>query len=212
RPSLRLAALACFLAVGPLRSSATAQNAPAADPMNVLFIAIDDLRPELGAYGAAGIHTPNIDRLAAEGLVFLRHYAQVPTCGASRYAMLTGQRPTSNAHLSNEALVNLLPKEETQRPESWVHLFRRAGYHTAAIGTISHYPDGRVYTYGGEGEGNLEMPFSWDEVEGPIGKWGTAWNAFFAYADGSNRNQEREVRPPFEMADVPDTGYPDGLT
>jgi arylsulfatase A-like enzyme len=178
--------------------------------MNVLFIAIDDLRPEVGVYGAAGIHTPNLDQLAADGLVFLRHYVQVPTCGASRYSMFTGQRPTSAAELSNEAFVNLLPKQEGERPESFAHLFRRNGYHTAAIGKISHYPDGRVYTYSGEGEGSLEMPFSWDEVQGPIGRWGTAWNAFFGYADGSSR-QSSSTRPAYEMAEVPDTGYPDGL-
>lgn len=206
-------ALGCALTALASPGSAASQVAPdpAAERMNVLFIAVDDLRPELGAYGVPGIHTPNLDRLAAEGLVFLRHYVQVPTCGASRYSMLTGQRPTSSAHLSNEAFVSLLPKQEVDRPESFAHLFRRSGYYTASIGKISHYPDGRVYTYGGEGAGNLEMPFSWNEVEGPVGRWGTAWNAFFGYADGSSRNSEGAARPPLEMADVPDTGYPDGL-
>ena len=166
-----------LLASALLPAVAAAQEPPRAP--NVLFIAVDDLRPEIGAYGATQIRTPNLDRLAADGVVFLRHYVQVPTCGASRYAMLTGQRPTSAAHLSNEAFVNLLPREEEERPESFAHLFRRAGYHTAAIGKISHYPDGRVLSYAGEGDGRLEMPFSWDEVQGPIGRWGTAWTAFF---------------------------------
>lgn len=202
-----IAALAALLAA----TAAAPAAAQAAPPPNILFIAVDDLRPELGAYGSTQIHTPNLDQLAAEGLVFLRHYVQVPTCGASRYSMLTGLRPASAAHLSNEAFVNLLPRTEGERPESFPHLFRRAGYHTAAIGKISHYPDGRVYTYAGEGDGRLEMPFSWDEVEGPIGKWGTAWNAFFGYADGTNRNSGRELSPPYERADVPDDAYPDGL-
>jgi arylsulfatase A-like enzyme len=179
--------------------------------MNVLFIAVDDLRPELGAYGDAVARTPNLDRLAAGGMLFQRHYAQVPTCGASRYALLTGQRPVTPEHLSNEVFVKLLPRVEHPRPESFAHLFRRNGYHTASIGKISHYPDGRVYTYGGKGTGELEMPFSWNEVEGPVGKWGTAWNAFFGYADGSSRNASPGNRPAWEVADVPDTGYPDGL-
>ena len=181
------------------------------DRMNVLFIAVDDLRPDLGAYGSAEAKTPNLDRLAAGGVRFERQYVQVPTCGASRFAMMTGRYPTTPAHLGNEAFVRLLPREERSEPESWAHLFRRNGYHTVAIGKVSHYPDGRVYSYTGEGEGQREMPFSWNEVSGPTGKWGTAWNAFFGYADGSSRTTRQGNRPAFEVADVPDTGYPDGV-
>ena len=61
--------------------------------MNVLFIAVDDLRPELGCYGVEYAPSPNIDRLARRGMVFRNHFVQVPTCGASRYAMLTGRSP-----------------------------------------------------------------------------------------------------------------------
>lgn len=52
---------------------------------NILFIAIDDLRPELGCYGNSYIQSPNIDRLAETGAVFTSHFVSVPTCGASRY-------------------------------------------------------------------------------------------------------------------------------
>lgn len=211
RPVAWLTALAAM--AGPVAPAGAAAQISADPPtgMNVLFIAVDDLRPEIGAYGDSHAQTPNLDRLAAEGVLFRRHYVQVPTCGASRFALLTGEYPRTREHLSNEAFVKLLPREERERPESFAHLFRRGGYHTAAIGKISHYPDGRVYTYAGEGDGRREMPFSWTEVHGPVGKWGTAWNAFFGYADGSNRNEDRGAKPPFEAADVPDTGYPDGL-
>ena len=57
---------------------------------NVLFICVDDLRPDLGCYGNTLIKSPNIDKLASQGCVFTNAYAQVPTCGASRYSMLTG--------------------------------------------------------------------------------------------------------------------------
>ncbi len=180
-------------------------------PLNVLFIAIDDLRPQLGAYGENIMVTPHLDQLAAESRLFERHYVQVPTCGASRYAMLTGLRPTTPDHLSNQAIRILLPREELPRPESFVHLFRRNGYHTTAIGKIGHYVDGRLYSYEGEGDGAPEMPFSWDEHLMPYEKWGTAWNSFFAYADGSNRNMNRGHYPAYERVDVPDTAYPDGL-
>lgn len=186
-----------------------AQDEPS--PPNVLFIAIDDLRPQLGASGLEYMVTPSLDRLAAEGRNFTRHYVQAPTCGASRYAMLTGTRPHLPEHLNNNAFQNLMAREETEMPESVAHLFRQNGYHTVAIGKISHYPDSKLYTYEGEGDGSAEMPFSWDEATGPVGKWGTAWNAFFGYSDGSNRNMERGAYPAYERAAVPDTSLPDGL-
>ncbi len=206
----RLSFYIFFLAAIYTLPSCRQQNAPA--PPNILFIAVDDLRPELGAYGASWIKTPNLDRLAAEGRLFTHHFAQVPTCGASRYALLTGTRPHLPEHLGNQALADLLPRQEQKTPESFAHVFKRNGYYTASIGKISHMPDGRLYTYEGEGNGALEMPFSWDEVWGPTGKWNTGWNAFFGYADGSNRNLARGAFPAFEAAAVPDTSYPDGLT
>ena len=63
---------------------------------NVLFIAIDDLRPQLGCYGFEQMQTPNIDRLASQGVVFERAYCMVPTCGASRASLMTGIRPSRN--------------------------------------------------------------------------------------------------------------------
>ncbi|MFL2943204.1 MAG: sulfatase-like hydrolase/transferase, partial [Limisphaerales bacterium] len=58
---------------------------------NVLLICVDDLRPELKCFGVDYIHSPNIDALAARGRAFHRHYVQAPTCGASRYTLLTGR-------------------------------------------------------------------------------------------------------------------------
>ena len=55
------------------------------------------------------------------------------------------------------------------------------------------------------------MPFSWDERLMPYAKWGTAWNSFFGYSDGTNRNMDRGAYPPYEQADVPDEALPDGL-
>ncbi|MGB7326066.1 MAG: sulfatase-like hydrolase/transferase, partial [Rubripirellula sp.] len=62
-------------------------SATAEDRLNVLMIAVDDLRPELACYGAPSIHSPNIDRLASQGVRFDRAYCQVAVCGASRASL-----------------------------------------------------------------------------------------------------------------------------
>lgn len=179
---------------------------------NILFIAIDDLRPELGCYGNEYIKSPNIDRLAETAAVFTNHFVQVPTCGASRYSLLTGMLPKTKEHLGNHACEKFIAgKPETETPETFIHHLRRNGYYTVGIGKISHYPEGLLYGYTDSVGTEYELPHSWDEMLLNPGKWGTGWNAFFGYADGENRQSMNRQVKPYEMADVPDTGYPDGL-
>ncbi len=75
---------------------ATAQHKTVAStgkkPLNVVFIAVDDLRPELNCYGAKHIISPHIDKLAANGMVFQRTYCQQAVCSPSRTSLLTGLR------------------------------------------------------------------------------------------------------------------------
>ncbi len=179
---------------------------------NVLFICIDDLRPDLGCYGNEIIHSPNIDKLAGAGTVFTNHFVSVPTCGASRYSMLTGMLPRQRGHIGNEAFRDFISgKPETEVPETFVHHLRRNGYYTVGIGKISHYVDGLLYGYTEPTGTEYELPHSWNEMLLDPGKWGTGWNAFFGYADGTNRQgMNRQVKP-YEMADVDDMGYPDGI-
>lgn len=185
-------------------------------PLNVLFIAVDDLRPQAGSYGETYMHTPNLDRLAETGVSFMNHFVQAPTCGASRYSMLTGQRPRPSRPASyGNGAFELLPQTKPDHAVSLPHQFRRNGYRTVSIGKISHSPDGRQHektTDEGatdDPQAAPEMPFAWDDVYGPRGQWDTAWRAFFAYA--GEKSRVRGLTPAVEAADVDDRGYPDGL-
>ncbi len=180
---------------------------------NVLFICVDDLRSELRCYGHNYIHSPNLDKLASEGCLFTHHYAQAPTCGASRLSLLTGMLPRSAGHINDSAIETTLSGQpEKEMPETFIHHLRRNGYYTVGIGKISHHPDGLIYDYTDSVSTEMELPYSWNEMLLNSGKWGTGWNAFFGYADGSNRQGKHNKVKPYEKGDVDDDGYPDGLT
>ena len=185
---------------------------------NVLFISVDDLRPQLGCYGRPETISPNLNRLASEGVIFTNHFVQCPACAPSRYSLLTGQRPhRSRLESYTMQAFDLIPQKYEGRPVSLPHQFKLNGYRTVSVGKISHSPDGRkrgpsiietdAYDAGDTGE--PELPFGWDEVYTPYGQWKTAWGAFFAYAGGKTRIPGKT--PSTEAANVPDTGYPDGL-
>ena len=112
--------------------------APAAP--NVLFIAVDDLRPQLGAYGKGFMHTPSLDALAARGVLFERAYCMVPTCGASRAALMTGLRP------SPTRFVNYLTWAERDAPGATTinSQFKNNGYTTISLGKVFHHPEDNV--------------------------------------------------------------------
>ncbi|MEL0099208.1 MAG: sulfatase, partial [Opitutae bacterium] len=105
---------------------------------NVLFLAVDDLRPELGAYGSQ-IKTPNMDRLASKGMIFERAYCQQAVCGASRLSIMSGIYPT-------------LSREQTYHVENWRkrhpnlitlnQYFKEQGYQTIGLGKIYHGDSG----------------------------------------------------------------------
>ena len=110
-------------------------------PPNVLFIAIDDLRPELGCYGAEHIKSPNIDRLAADGVRFDRALLSTgalrPFLGAS---VLTGLRPNSSQIHANHKWFRASYPELATLPQH----FKKNGYHAQSFGKIFHgvFPEG----------------------------------------------------------------------
>ncbi|MEY3608264.1 MAG: hypothetical protein RLZZ447_1052, partial [Verrucomicrobiota bacterium] len=136
---MRLAAL-CLSLLALLPPSARAA-APAPERINVVFILADDLGwAELGSYGQKKIPTPHLDRLAAEGMRFTRHYSGAPVCAPSRCVLMTG-RHLGRAEIRGNRQAKLSdPRwEEGQHPLSAeavtiAQVFQQAGYATGAMG------------------------------------------------------------------------------
>lgn len=182
----------------------TAANAGSEKP-NVLLICIDDLRPELNCYGKSYIVSPNIDRLASRGRLFRSHYVQAPTCGASRYTLLTGRYGGTD----NGALFKRAKNIATTTPSmpAW---FRQHGYTTVSVGKVSHHPGGR----GGkdwDDPAQPEMPGSWDRHLLPAGAWQHPRGWMHGLANGEIRRNAKDMDV-FQAIDGPDSIYPDGIS
>jgi iduronate 2-sulfatase len=158
---------------------------------NVLFIAVDDLRPQLGCYGHKQMISPNIDRLASGGVTFLRSYCQVPVCGASRASLLTGVRPTQDRFLGYDTWA------EKDRPGalSIAKHFRNNGYHTVSNGKIFHH--------------RTDCLDSWSEDPWrPKGPWR---NYMLEESRKLETKNAPKRGPAYESADVADNAYFDGM-
>lgn len=108
-------------------------------PPGVLFIAIDDLRTDLGSYGNSSIHSPNIDRLARQGVKFERAYCQYPLCNPSRASVLTGLRPDTTGSNRNGLNNSFQFREKLPAVVTLPQRFQRAGYRVGRIGKLYHY-------------------------------------------------------------------------
>jgi len=153
-------------------------------PMNVLFIAVDDMNTDLGCYGIEQVKTPNIDRLAKMGARFDRAYCQQPLCGPSRASMMTGLRPntTGFVHL-NDNLRELKPDVITMG-----QFFRQRDYYVARIGKIFHY--GNPSEIGTDGH---DDPPTWDERFNPIGIDRTQQENITTYPGGVKAKHEANL-------------------
>ncbi len=116
---------------------------------NVLFIAVDDLRPLLGCYGVRVIRTPNIDDLAARGTTFLRAYCQVPQCSPSRVSVMTGLRPETTGLYSQR---DVFKRENHRGLVTLSEHFKNHGYHAQAYG--------KIYDDGGDDPASWSVPLS----------------------------------------------------
>ena len=134
---LRIVTVICIVAIASWspyferRRIVTAAQKPR---YNVLFIVSDDLRPTLGCYGDKIVKTPNLDRLASQGVRFDRAYAQYPLCNPSRSSLLTGKYPTQTSILDNEYYFRALHPELVSLPQH----FKANGYVTLRSGKIFH--------------------------------------------------------------------------
>ncbi len=126
---------------------------------NVLFIVVDDLRPELNCYGASYMHTPNIDRLANNGTVFQRAYCQQAISAPSRNSLLTGLRPDAIG------IYNLRTFFRTNVPDvvTLPQHFKNSGYRVEGVGKVFHADSGNKEDY-------LSWSVKWipDEILGKI--------------------------------------------
>jgi len=165
---------------------------------NVLFIAVDDLRPQLGCYGESQIHSPNIDQLAKDGLLFERTYCQQAVCAPSRASILSGTRPdTTKIYNLSTPLRKAMPEVLTL-PEH----FKNNGYVTISIGKIYHHPlDDK--------QGWSKSPYR------SKGNWqGRGYLTEKAIQESKllarQQNETKGRGPAYEAADVEDKDYPDG--
>jgi arylsulfatase A-like enzyme len=153
---------------------------------NILFIAVDDLRPELNFYGAKHIKSPNLDQLAASSLVFNRAYCNIPVCGASRTSLLTGTRPTRNRFIDYATM------KDNDYPEaiSLPMLLKQNGYKTISNGKIYHNKN--------------DDARAWDENWRAVPLWN------YALKESQEIRKKTKRGLPFESADVHDSVYVDG--
>lgn len=106
---------------------------------NVLFVIVDDLRPELGCYGNTEIKTPHFDRFARESVIFQRAYCQAAACAPSRASVMMGMRPESTRVWSLGEKFREINPDAVTMPQ----YFHKFGYHTVSMGKIfhNHMPD-----------------------------------------------------------------------
>ena len=181
----------------------------AADKPNILFIAVDDLRPELGCYGSPVAITPNLDKLAGDGLLFKRAYCQEAICRPSRASLMTGARPDTTGLTHNYVALRELRPDILTLPQHFI----AHGYETVYLGKVFH-----------PGDTDDENSWSRKPVNGipgiakPVGGYALPENQAI-----QRENMQRMLAkygeaarlglgsgPAYESADVPDHAYIDG--
>ncbi|GJM33949.1 MAG: iduronate-2-sulfatase [Saprospiraceae bacterium] len=201
---------------------ATSAAAQESQQKNILFIAVDDLKPLLASYGNEQMHTPNFDRLAKMGVSFHNAHVQQAVCGPSRASIMTGMYPdhTKVWDLHTDF------RESAPKLKSMPEYLITQGYETTGIGKIYHkgssapghdgkswsiphiIPDNFDTKYG-------EPAFSYYQNEDTKAKMEALVKEAKTKGIKGNGKQRNyvfdQLKPSTESADVPDEAYQDGL-
>lgn len=167
---------------------------------NVLFVAVDDLKPLIGAYGDPLAKTPNLDRLAAHGTVFARAYCQQAVCSPSRSSLMTGRRPDTTKVFDLVTHFRKALPDAVTLPQH----FKKNGYYAHGVGKIYHggYDDAPSWSV------------AWEATKGrgfgPDGQKLLAKLKADAKAKGEDETKVRGL--PVEAPDVADDYLNDGWT
>ena len=171
----------------------------ASEQPNILFIAVDDLRPELGCYGTEHIKTPNIDRLATGSSTFLNSYCSVPTCGASRASLMSSIRP-----IPGKRFMSYKSRADKEAPE-YITLpqhFKNNGYTTISNGKVFHHIQDSVSGWSEEPYNDIDMDKSCSAA--------VNYDKYWKLPENKKYQAQKRRGPYYERADISDSEYPDG--
>ena len=177
-------------------------NCNATGRPNVLFISVDDMNCDLGAYGHSLVQTPNLDRLCKMGVRFDAAYCQQPLCGPSRASLMTGLRPDT---LDMHTLAHEL-REKNPDVVTLGELFRKNGYFSARSGKIYHY--GNPSMIGTDGN---DDPATWDQKHNPIGIDRSQQEKITRYGAGQEKNKNLGISMAWWDPVSEDTDHTDGM-
>jgi arylsulfatase A-like enzyme len=194
----RILSLSLFLPVLTQTPIQAASSKP-----NILFIAVDDLRPELACYGNSIIKSPNIDRLARAGVVFNRAFCQQAVCSPSRSSLLTGTRPDTTKVWDLKTHFRKALPDVVTLPQH----FKNNGYFVQGMGKIYHggYNDPPSWS----------VPWTTPKVQAYASEENKALvhkKRQKAIAEGNNEEgiQQAAKGPAYEGVDTPDNTFHDG--
>ena len=177
---------------------------PTSKKPNILLLYMDDLRPQLNAYGHEQIISPNIDALADRSVQFTQAYSNVSVCGASRASMLTGMLPTKTRFINYSTRVDV----ETPNQVTLPRLLKDNGYTTISNGKIYHHLDDRVSDWD-----EVWRPYAFDKNDQslvPLDYWQSLWKDY-QLAENIASYKATDKGPAYESADVSDNTYIDGM-
>lgn len=153
----------------------SAQQKP--QPLNIVFLFADDLgMPDLGVYGNQAIHTPNLDRLAKESVLFTRAYVTSPQCSPSRASILTGRSP----HVVGASRLHVDAQKEFT---SVIQLLKQGGYYTGAYRKVHQEHIEAQFDY--KGDKDLTAFFSKRPADKPFFLWFGSTDPHRPYQSGT---------------------------